>query len=519
MVFIVQYMNIGTYGYGWARKECHNGSNYGSSQHMENYTEQLAPDAVQNQVMYYWCGKSRMFEYQHYLSMTSVIRALRPANIYFIHEVYPRTDKYLYNTWLKELQEEYPFIILDQIRGPRGCSADANASLAVIKSELLRRGGGLYVHENTMITSKVRQLLTRRSVNAMDRTTKTAHGFMMAQIGVIPGSDADDVSCGGHRSNQSAASLYCVDIPDGIHPKDIWESEDTFAQIARWAAYGESTTKRALHDNTNLAPNIVHYTWPFWKGKMDMHYTFYLSILSALYVAHIDTVFIHGVKPTGPYWDKIKNDTRVIVIPRATWTSVYGQSVSVLQHVSDVWRLDVLIRHGGVYCDVDAIFVQPIPVRLRAYDAVLALDWVGPGFRKGDVHPNLIQNGVMLVKPGAPFWLEYQKTMRIFKDNWWVWNSCALPYKVIERHPSYVHLDPHLQINCYHGLCHPIWWPNSTNINVHHLNTNSIPDWRNATYVYHMTGEVPKGLDKEGEEEPNTIFTQMARMILERAGL
>jgi len=61
--------------------------------------------------------------------------------------------------------------------------------------------------------------------------------------------------------------------------------------------------------------------------------------------------------------------------------------------------LDILHQHGGLYIDGDVIFVQPLSKELRAYDVVVNYDyaeWLRP-------FPNIIQNGVMVAKPGARF--------------------------------------------------------------------------------------------------------------------
>ena len=178
MLYIaLQYGNMGLPGHNILKSEYSNkhnkeNNNEGASsqdskresgRNKDNHLEQLAPGAVHNHAVYYWCGKSRMFEYQHYLSMSSVIRAVRPANIYFYHEQYPKIDKHLYNSWLTELLDDYPFIILINITDPKGCSSSGAARLAVIKSELSRRGGGYYIHENTMVTSKVGRIINKKA--------------------------------------------------------------------------------------------------------------------------------------------------------------------------------------------------------------------------------------------------------------------------------------------------------------------------------------------------------------------
>jgi len=52
-----------------------------------------------------------------------------------------------------------------------------------------------------------------------------------------------------------------------------------------------------------LVPNIAHMIW---IGGGPMDYLFYLSVLSLLYVAKVDTVYIHGdLEPPGENWKSI----------------------------------------------------------------------------------------------------------------------------------------------------------------------------------------------------------------------
>jgi len=79
---------------------------------------------------------------------------------------------------------------------------------------------------------------------------------------------------------------------------------------------------------------------------------------------------------------------------------IFGQKVNVLQHITDTWRPDILFKYGGIYADTDSIFVRPLSTELLSYDVVLSYDW--PGWY--EPFPDIIQNGIMVSKPGAPFW-------------------------------------------------------------------------------------------------------------------
>ena len=91
------------------------------------------------------------------------------------------------------------------------------------------------------------------------------------------------------------------------------------------------------------------------------------------------------------------------------FVQIHGQPVNIMAHKTDVWRIDILNKYGGVYIDTDAVFVNRPSEELRGYDAVGSYDWT-------DWHPpypNLFFNGFMMGKPGAPFWKAFMVMLSI----------------------------------------------------------------------------------------------------------
>jgi hypothetical protein len=109
--------------------------------------------------------------------------------------------------------------------------------------------------------------------------------------------------------------------------------------------------------------------------------------------------------------------------------------------------------------------------------------------------------------------------MKGFKDGEWSWNGLRQPYRIKERHPDLVFINPHLQVICFQGKCHPTWWPNYSNQGIHHLNSKSIRDWRNDTYAFHWTTPTPDELQNHVNLfKSNTMFSEIGKFILEKAG-
>ena len=116
------------------------------------------------------------------------------------------------------------------------------------------------------------------------------------------------------RANRKS-SCVVVDPHTSLHPRDIWELDDSFGRLARTVFYGAPAIRRPepRYDD-QLVPNIAHLTW---LGGGPMDFLFYLCVASLIYVARVEAVYIHGDgPPTGPYWQLIKDHPKLHLIYR-----------------------------------------------------------------------------------------------------------------------------------------------------------------------------------------------------------
>jgi len=72
--------------------------------------------------------------------------------------------------------------------------------------------------------------------------------------------------------------------------------------------------------------------------------------------------------------------------------------------MTDVWRVDFMIKYGGIYVDTDVVFVRPLERDIRGYDAVGSYDWT----YWNHPFPDTINFGVALGKRNAPYWHKFQ---------------------------------------------------------------------------------------------------------------
>jgi mannosyltransferase OCH1-like enzyme len=92
---------------------------------------------------------------------------------------------------------------------------------------------------------------------------------------------------------------------------------------------------------------------------------------------------------------------------------IYGTAVNVVSHVTDIWRVDFMVKYGGIYVDTDVVFVRPLDRHIRGYDAVGAYDWT----YWNHPFPDTINFGVALGKRNAPYWHKFQvsRVMPVFR--------------------------------------------------------------------------------------------------------
>ena len=110
--------------------------------------------------------------------------------------------------------------------------------------------------------------------------------------------------------------------------------------------------------------------------------------------------------------------------------------------------------------------------------------------------------------------------MDMFRDENFSWNGLCQPYKVLEKHPNLIRIDPHFQVICYNLKCHPTWHPQFHKDNIHHLNSDSIKYWKHDTYAFHWTAPTPPELtDETSLYRSKSMFAKIGRFILEEAGV
>src|SRR5690606_26108395 len=124
----------------------------------------------------------------------------------------------------------------------------------------------------------------------------------------------------------------------------------------------------------SMIPNRFHFVFGLRDEPEPFHLVFYLCLASCRrWHPTADILFHCHHVPFGRYWD-LARDLGLTLVPvePAPFVASFRYPDRTLDkyryaHHSDVIRLDALIAHGGVYADIDTLFLTPIPDDLRRH--------------------------------------------------------------------------------------------------------------------------------------------------------
>lgn len=194
-------------------------------------------------------------------------------------------------------------------------------------------------------------------------------------------------------------------------------------------------------------PKRFHFVYGVREQVEPFPLAFHLAVRSCLEVNEPDEVMVHVVhEPWGRYWDLLL--PHVSVVPAAPAPEVdrhrYDGSLVPLRyryaHHADFIRLDVLIEHGGVYADIDTIFVHPIPPSRYEHPFVIGRESPVTDPRTGVVHPSLC-NALLMAEPQSSFAVAWRARMAGALGGWSD-HSTVLPARLALELPDAVHVEP-----------------------------------------------------------------------------
>ncbi|XP_070547862.1 uncharacterized protein [Ptychodera flava] len=348
---------------------------------------------------------------------------------------------------------------------------------------------------------RLHDMNTNRSQYDVDPTTRTFPAIMTEKTTpLLNVAHRDDVM--SSAEDEIYVSRECVkvlkDILYGGKRFNASNDEDLLPVCQK-----DRTTNRRepeRHDKA-LIPNIAHFVWFY--DPQPLRFDQFISILSTHTVMKAEKILFHtNNEPIGRYWQILKDTIDVLEV---VITQKPKLEHSNRFHRSDLARLQILLKYGGVYLDNDVIVVRSLEP-LRHYDFVMG--------REQPLNPDYMNNGVIMASKDSIFLKVYHRAYEVYNGQCWACDSIQFPNALAIQFPELIHVEE----TTFHQMSalltfegHFPWW--KEHYTVH-------------TFVRpYFDGVVDKEASRRGfdllpnkfrdeVEKLNTSFGEMARYVM-----
>ena len=178
-----------------------------------------------------------------------------------------------------------------------------------------------------------------------------------------------------------------------------------------------------------MIPNIVHFVYGLKSdfGGKGFSFVHFLAVVTAWKVNRPETIYFHyAYEPSGVWWEKAKPYLTLNRISPPT--EIFGRPLEHFAHKADVVRLEMLMKHGGIYLDMDVVCVNSFRPLLQE-SFVLGKE-LGFG----------LCNAVILSSPDSEFLRIWYDRYRDFDGDCWNYHSVKVPLKLAQQYPSLIRI-------------------------------------------------------------------------------
>lgn len=202
-----------------------------------------------------------------------------------------------------------------------------------------------------------------------------------------------------------------------------------------------------MSESSRSIPRQFHFVFGLKPQREQFHLTYYLCLRSCLELNRPRRMFFYyHYLPYGHYWELIRPHLILVRVPRHFGLAGRYESGSANRrysyaHHADFIRVQQLLARGGVYADMDTLFINPLPDHLFDCEVVMGREADVLCEHTGVYRPSLC-NAFIMGRAGAPFLAQWLRLMPTYFDGTWSNHSCYLPFELSERHPQWVHVEP-----------------------------------------------------------------------------
>lgn len=198
----------------------------------------------------------------------------------------------------------------------------------------------------------------------------------------------------------------------------------------------------------NSIPNYFHFVFGFKPQTEPFHLAHYLCLSSCIAVNQPQRVYFHYKHlPYGKWWDRIKDKLTLNEVSTDNFVSNYAYEDKTIgqyryAHVSDIVRLEMLDKFGGIYADMDTLFINPVPTWFFSKEYIMGKEKVDYTQVAGVEAGGSLCNAWIASAPGAEFGKIWLDKIKEEFDGTWSAHSTFLPYKLSQEYPDLIHVEP-----------------------------------------------------------------------------
>jgi len=182
------------------------------------------------------------------------------------------------------------------------------------------------------------------------------------------------------------------------------------------------------------------------------HLVHYLALSSCLEHVAPEELHVHCDRlPYGFYWDLIRPLVQLHRVEPVPFVSAFAYDTFTARyayaHHADFIRLDALARWGGLYADIDTLFLGPLPERCWNAPAVIGRE-ADVTEASGRVRRSL-SNALVMSAPGGEFVEAWRERTELAFDGSWSEHSCLLAQAIADELPATVHVEPQRSFHAF----------------------------------------------------------------------
>jgi hypothetical protein len=200
-------------------------------------------------------------------------------------------------------------------------------------------------------------------------------------------------------------------------------------------------------------PRIVHFVFGLREQDEPFHLLHYLAIESCRRVVAPDLIVLHlHHLPYGVYWDLARPLVEINRIEPIAAIDARPVDPMIARfryaHHSDVIRLDALLTRGGMYADIDTLFVRAVPDHLWEAEAVIGSEGEVTYPDRKVPEPSL-SNALLMAQPGSRFISTWREQIIDAMDGTWSGHSCRLATRLAAAEPDRVLIEPRASFSAF----------------------------------------------------------------------